>query len=308
MPRKPRIEFPGAFYHIIARGNKKEDLFFESTGKQRFLHKLLFYRNRYRFIIYTYALMDNHIHLLIETCDVPLSKIMQGLLQSHTQWHNKKYKTVGHLFQGRYKAILCDKNAYLIALVCYIHVNSVRAGLVEDPADFSWSSHRAYLGLEKNEIVDVEFVLGQLSNNRQEAVRLYKNLIDEYIDRGKMGEFYELRDQRILGNEEFYDNVMQKISKDIGNLDGILRDKGLKDIGQAVQELTGVTTHELQGTQRKPHIMQARALFIRLAMIFADVKRKDIAHFLNRVPAGLSNIERKIPKEHLLASIRKLKW
>jgi putative transposase len=308
MPRKPRIEFPGAFYHVITRGNKKEDLFFESAGKQRFLDKLLFYRNRYEFIVYTYALMDNHIHLLIETGDVPLSKIMQGLLQSHTQWHNKKHRTVGHLFQGRYKAILCDKDAYLIGLVCYIHVNSVRAGLVEDPADFAWSSHRAYLGLEKSEIVDVAFVLGQLSNNRPEAVRLYKNLIDEYMDRGKIDEFYELRGQRILGSEEFYDDVMQKTRKNIGNLDGILRDKRLKDIAQAVQELTGVTTHELQGRRRKLPIMQARALFIRLAMLFADVKRKDIAHFLNRVPAGLSNIERKIPEEHLFASIRKLKW
>ncbi len=308
MPRKPRIEFPGAFYHVIARGNKKEDIFLGPTGKKRFLRKLLEYRDRYKFIVYAYVFMDNHIHFLIETNEVPLSKIMQGVLQSHTQWHNKKYKSVGHLFQGRYKGILCDKDAYLIALVCYIHVNPFRVGLVEDPADFAWSSHRAYLGLEENRVIDTEFFLGQLSKNKIDAVQLYENLIQEYMNRGKMDKFYELRDQRVLGSEEFFDDVMQKAARKVGNLDGILRDKGLKDIAMAIMVLTGITTAELQGVQREPRITRARALFIQLAMIFADVKRNDIADFLNRGSTALSYIERKISEADVWANIRKLRW
>jgi REP element-mobilizing transposase RayT len=308
MPRKPRIEFPGAFYHVISRGNKKENIFFESAGKKRFRDKLLEYRNRYKFIIYAYVFMDNHIHLLIESGDVSLSKIMQGLLQSQTQWHNKKYRTVGHLFQGRYKAILCDKDAYLIALICYIHVNPVRAGLVEDPADFAWSSHRSYLGLEKSEIVDVEFILGQLSKNRSEALHMYENLVRDYMNRGKMDEFYGLRDKRILGNEEFYDGVMQKVSQNVGNLDRILRDKELKDIARAISVLTGITPHELQGSKREPRIIRARALFIRLAMLFTESKKKDISAYLHRKPGSLTYIERQIKDEDLWGNIRKLKW
>jgi REP element-mobilizing transposase RayT len=308
MPRKPRIEFPGAFYHVFSRGNKKEDIFLEESGRKRFLDKLLKYKERHNCIIYAYALMDNHIHLLIETRDVPLSKTMQALLQSHTQWHNRKYKSVGHLFQGRYKAILCDKDTYLIALICYIHANPVRSGLVEDPLDFAWSSHRAYLGLEKNKLVNVAFILGQLSRNKSQAVRLYENLVCEYLDPRKINLFCELRGQRVLGSEEFFDEVMKKAGKKAGNLDGILRDKKLSEIAKAVEVLTGITTAELQDAQRKPYISRARALFIRLAMIFADMKRKEIATFLNRGPTALNYIEQKISDEDLWENIRKLKW
>ena len=143
MARKPRIEYSGAFYHVITRGNRKETIFFDAEDREKFLDKLLEYKKRYNFILYAYTLMNNHIHLLIETEETPLSKIMQGLLQSHAQWHNRKYKTVGHLFQGRYKAILCDRNEYLLVLVRYIHLNPVRAGIVKDPADYRWSSHRS---------------------------------------------------------------------------------------------------------------------------------------------------------------------
>ncbi len=308
MPRKPRIEFPGALYHVISRGNKKENIFFESAGKKRFLEKLLAYRNRYRFIVYAYALMENHIHLLIETGDVPLSKIMQGLLQSHTQWHNKKYRIVGHLFQGRYKAILCDKDAYLIALICYIHVNAVRAGLVEDPAYFPWSSHRAYLGLEKSEIVDATFALAQFSKNRPEAARIYADLVQEYLNRGKVDEFYELRDQRILGSVEFYGRVMQHANERVGNLDSILRDKGLDEIASAVGVISGCAPIELLGAQRKPEIIRARALFVRLATIFTDAKKKEIAAYLHRKPGSLSYMEQQIDDEYLWRTIRELQW
>ncbi|OYD14337.1 hypothetical protein CH333_08310 [candidate division WOR-3 bacterium JGI_Cruoil_03_44_89] len=97
---------------------------------------------RYDFFIYAYTLMSNHIHLLVEAGDTPLSKIMQGFLQSCTQYYNRKYKIVGHLFQSRYKAILCDKDVYLLQLLRYIHMNPVRAKIVESPSDYLWSSHR----------------------------------------------------------------------------------------------------------------------------------------------------------------------
>ena len=109
MARKPRIEYPGAFYHVIARGNRKEPIFLNDEDRKNLLDRLKGYKNRYSFILYAYVLMDNHIHLLMETREIPLSKVMQGVLQSYTQWYNKKYQTVGHLFQGRYKAMLCDK-------------------------------------------------------------------------------------------------------------------------------------------------------------------------------------------------------
>jgi len=136
MARKSRIEYPGAFYHVMTRGNRKQVVFKDDKDRLKFLRKLLEYKEKYGFALYAYILMKNHIHLLIETRDVPLSRIMQGLLQSYTQWYNGKYRTVGHLFQGRYKAILCDKKVYLLNLIRYIHLNCIRVGLVKEPSAY----------------------------------------------------------------------------------------------------------------------------------------------------------------------------
>ncbi len=114
MARKPRIHFSGAFYHVIARGNQKQAIFLDSGDFQTYLSYLAEYKSRFPFHLYAYALMKNHLHLLWETKEVPLSKIMQILQFSYTRYSNRKYRKVGHLFQGRYRAILCDKESYLL--------------------------------------------------------------------------------------------------------------------------------------------------------------------------------------------------
>lgn len=127
MARKPRIEYEGAFYHVITRGNQRQRVFKGDDDFQKYISLLAFYKERYKYSLYAYALMSNHVHLLIETRQIPLSKILQGINQSYTMYFNRRYKTVGHLFQGRYKAILCDKDAYLLSLIKYIHLNPVKA-------------------------------------------------------------------------------------------------------------------------------------------------------------------------------------
>lgn len=117
MARKPRIEYEGALYHVITRGNQKQKIFKEPHDYRKFLDIISAYKQRYHFRIHAYVLMINHVHLLIETQEVPLSKILQGINQSYTMYYNHKYKTVGHLFQGRYKAILCDRDRYLLTLL-----------------------------------------------------------------------------------------------------------------------------------------------------------------------------------------------
>lgn len=117
MPRKPRIEYPGALYHAITRVNHGEEIFREDADRERLIEKIGKYKASYPFFLYAYAPMSNPIHLLLETKEVPLSKIMQGLLQSYTQFYNRRTHSEGHLFQGRYKAILCDKDTYLFEWV-----------------------------------------------------------------------------------------------------------------------------------------------------------------------------------------------
>lgn len=144
MPRKPRIEFQGALYHVIARGNHRQNIFFDDNDRNRYLSTIEKSKSKFNFSIYAFVLMSNHVHLLIETSTIPLSKIMQSLHTSYTQYFNLKHNKSGHLFQGRYKAILCQKDSYLLQLVRYIHQNPIRAKIVESPDDYQWSSHHAY--------------------------------------------------------------------------------------------------------------------------------------------------------------------
>jgi REP element-mobilizing transposase RayT len=131
-------------YHVIARGNNQEATFADRNDYHEYVSRLIRYRSRYRVTVHAYCLMPNHVHLLLQTSEPPLPKLMQVLQQSYTQWFNRVHGRVGHLFQGRYKAIVCDTDAYFTALVRYIHLNPVRAGLAADPGEYAYSSHREY--------------------------------------------------------------------------------------------------------------------------------------------------------------------
>lgn len=308
MARKPRIEYPGAFYHVMARGNHRESILKDDSDRERFLKKLLEYKERYGFILYAYTLMGDHIHLLIEVRKEPISRIMQGLLQSYTQWYNHKYKTVGHLFQGRYKAILCDKNSYLLNLVRYIHLNPVRAGIVKEPAKYKWSSHRIYLGLALSKIVDTEFVLSQFSPRLRESRKIYQSFVLEWINEGKREDFYGTIDQRFLGEEDFIEEVKKKSGKELLIEDDVLKNKTLDEIAKEVEKLTGVTLSDLCNRNRKKEIVEARSLFVRLALLYTKYKRKEIAEYLGRVPRIIPYLVGKLSDEKLQSIKAKLQW
>lgn len=164
MPRKARMmHFPGAIYHTILRGNNRQNIFF--SKEDRYHLYSLFEEGilRFGYRIHAFCLMTNHIHLLIEIADIPLEKIMQNLAFRYAQWSNKKMNRVGHLFQGRYKAILVQNQNYLIDLCRYIHLNPLKANLVENLADYLWSSHRTYVGKEQLSWVTTEYILSLIN-------------------------------------------------------------------------------------------------------------------------------------------------
>src|SRR6266545_5978337 len=171
MARKPRVEFEGAFYHVIVRGNQRQKIFRDDRDRLYYLERVEHYRQRYRFKIYAYVLMSNHVHLLLETSKTPLSKILQGIQFTYTQYYNRRYRTVGHLFQGRYKAILCDRDAYLLELVRYIHLNPARMKHPQNPWTYRWSSHRAYVGEHAPITIQTTSVLKQFGSNASVARR-----------------------------------------------------------------------------------------------------------------------------------------
>ncbi|OGQ81773.1 MAG: hypothetical protein A3F90_13540 [Deltaproteobacteria bacterium RIFCSPLOWO2_12_FULL_60_19] len=213
MARRPRIHFPGALFHVITRGNQRQVIFKEPEDFRHFQEFLAKAQKQWLVKLYAYALMPNHVHLLLQVRHIPLSKMMQTLLHRYTHYYNKRYRKVGHLFQGRYKAILCERDEYLLELVRYIHLNPVRAKLVKTPQAYPWSSHRIYLGGTDSGGVAVEEILAQWSKQRKQAVKGYERFVADGLSQGHMEKYYEVKKQRYLGEDEFVDRIEEQLSE-----------------------------------------------------------------------------------------------
>ena len=146
MGRPLRIEYPGAFYHVTARGNEQREIYKSIADRERFLGYLASATERYGAAVHVWCLMTNHYHLLMETPEGNLSRIMRHINGAYTNYFNTKRRRAGHLFQGRYKAILVDRDAYALELSRYIHLNPIRAGMSQRPEEYVWSSYRNYAG------------------------------------------------------------------------------------------------------------------------------------------------------------------
>jgi REP element-mobilizing transposase RayT len=223
MARPLRIEYPGAFYHVTSRGNEKKNIFKSLQDRRKFLSYLESSVVRYGAIIHVWCLMSNHYHLLMETPAGNLSQIMRHINGAYTTYFNVKRKRAGHLFQGRYKAILIDADSYATELSRYIHLNPVRAGMVERPEEYPWSSYRSYIG--KNRVPEwqkTEFILGYFSsgpsfssgssfglNTSGDAKVNYMNFVEALLGKKYPSPLKAATASTILGNEKF----VQKISR-----------------------------------------------------------------------------------------------
>lgn len=278
MARLPRIEYSGALYHVLARGNQRRDVFHDDADRAKYLGKLAAYKQRHRFVLYAYVLMTNHVHLLVETRDVGLAKVMQGIHQSYTQYYNRRYQTVGHVFQGRYKAFVCARDSYLLELVRYIHLNPVRAKLVVDPADYRWSGHRSYVGLEAGSRVDTQPVLAQFADQPSEARRRYREFIGGAQGGTPRPEYY----QPVLGDEKFKADVERRAaSADCRKLRGRTPQALLELVARTVD----LPRSRIIGPERSTAVVQARRLFVQACQRSA-IPGTEVATFLGR-DAGL---------------------
>ena len=205
MARRPRVFASGLLYHVIVRGNQRRKTFRSDGDYKAYLERLEKYRAKFRVRIYAYCLMPNHVHLLLETGAAPLAKFMQGLQQSYTQYFNRSYRKVGHLFQGRYKAIICDKDRYLLALVRYIHLNAVRAGLAKRPERYPHSGHNSYLINGTAKIVEAGPILRLLGGKKG-----YEGFVQEGMSESHNEDYYAVKDQRFLGEEGFGEELGMK--------------------------------------------------------------------------------------------------
>jgi REP element-mobilizing transposase RayT len=206
MARPLRIEFTGALYHVTARGNAQQDIFLDDEDRQRFLGVLDRVVSRFHLLLHAYCLMDNHFHLVVETPEANLSKAMRQLNGVYTQAFNRRHGRVGHVLQGRFKAIVVDRDSYLLELCRYVVLNPVRARSTRKPDTYSWSSYRATAGLTPTpSFLTIDWLLSQFGRQRPGAQRKYRAFVAE--GRGLGSPWEEVRGQVLLGSERFVERL-----------------------------------------------------------------------------------------------------
>jgi len=214
MARKPRIHLPGGLYHVIFRGNGGQDVFLTDADYCRFYLLLQEGTIRFGYRVHAFCLMTNHIHLALQVGEIPLSRSMQNLSFRYTRWLNWREKRAGHLFQGRYKAVLVDRESYLLELVRYIHLNPVRAGMVERPEAYPWSGHRAYLGRELLPWLTTDWVLAQFGKSETKARAAYIAFILDGTGEEHRPDFHGAgADSRLLGDDTFMEKCLSSSGK-----------------------------------------------------------------------------------------------
>jgi len=207
MARPLRIEYDGALYHITARGNERKPIYKDDEDRTVFLDVLKLVNSRFNWIFHAYCLMNNHYHLVVETPDSNLSKGMRQLNGVYTQTFNRRHHRAGHVFQGRYKAIVIEKESYLLEVSRYVVLNPVRAKTVRKPEEWKWSSYRGTAGIEKpHPCLEPDWILGQFGSKGRQAEARYREFVEGGI--GGKDIWKKVKGQSILGEDDFAEGLL----------------------------------------------------------------------------------------------------
>jgi len=204
MPRTARVAPKEQIYHVLTRGNNRQDIFKDEADFKTYLDLLLKYKKKYLFRLYHYALMTNHVHLILQPTEKggDLSEIMKGLNISYASYYKRRNKHSGHFWQDRYKSIIVSKDEYLLACGTYVELNPVRANMVKDPKDYPWSSYRAYAYGKIDNLIDEHPVYPILLGGKSEQHKKYREFIREMLE--KKSAMKGVMDKRIVfGGEDF---------------------------------------------------------------------------------------------------------
>ncbi len=302
MPRKARLDVPGTLHHVMVRGIEGRGIFQDEEDRKGFVDRMRKLVEETGTRILAWALMNNHIHLLIISGSTGLSTFMRRLLTGYAYTFNRKYRRFGHLFQNRYKSIICDLDAYVLELVRYIHLNPIRAGVVKDLEEleeYAWCGHGTLTGKQKNDWQERDFVLGFLGAKEKKAVRAYLHFMEAGKDQGKRPELVggglvrsmggwsrvlslrrqgeaQMHDDRILGSGDFIQSILAEADEKLTRQ--IRARKGMRSLSQIIKERCreiGVNEAELRMGSRRKAVSKVR---------------REICRYLNR-EVGISMAE-----------------
>ncbi|MDQ6990912.1 MAG: transposase [Mariprofundaceae bacterium] len=288
MARKPRIHINGGYYHVMLRGNGGTDIFSNDADRYHFFMLLQEGTDRFEHRIHAFCLMDNHVHLVIQVGNISLSRIMQNLSFRYTRWFNKHQNRIGHLFQGRFKALLIDEESYLLELVRYTHLNPVRAGMLNKPSAYLWSSHLAYTGEQELPWLTSDVVLSRFSSRLDVARKGYASFVMDGLTEPHRPEFHAGEsDARVLGDDDFAE-------KALASEFDVKKNLGLDKCIVLVCKVYGLEPSFLSERIRVRKYSEVRAVVAWLMGQFGRESLTAIASCFNRDVATMSTAVRKL--------------
>jgi putative transposase len=313
MPRLPRLNLPGLFYHVIVRGIERRRIFSRRSDYEDFLGRLAKNLTKSGCLCFAWALMPNHVHLLILSGAKGLVSLMHPLLAGYATTFNLRYKRVGHLFHNRYKAIICEEDSYFLRLVQYIHLNAVRAGLVKNLEalnKYPWSGHAALMGNFNLPWQQTDDVLARFGSAMPDARKAYSQWIadgwntghqDELeggglirssggtrgILRGSLNDPQEAFDARILGSGNFVERILQMAEEKEQEQFLFQKKWDIDGLREAAASIVQVAPGAILSSTRRRDVSRARALFIFGSMEWLGVKGQDLAHLLKVNPSSI---------------------
>jgi putative transposase len=307
MPRQSRLDAPGTMHHVIGRGIAETKIFRDEEDKKDFLSRLADLCERGGLIIYAWALMDNHFHLLARTARDPLAQSMRKLLTGYVIHFNRRHRRYGHLFQNRYKSIVCEDDPYLLELTRYIHLNPVRVGLVknmEELSKYPWAGHSVLMGKVNRQWQDRDTVLAYFGRRKKRAMLRYAAFVAEGIAQGSrpalvggglirsLGGWAQVvsvrrkgskvsYDDRILGSSDFVESLLSEADKrERETLRFRARVRDLASLALQVARGEKVEESELTSGSRQRDVSRVRRLFCQLAVAKMGYPGAEVARFL----------------------------
>ena len=307
MPRQPRLDIPGALHHIMLRGINKSTIFKDDLDRTTFLEQIGQILGEGEDRIYAWVLMRNHVHILFKSGRMGISAFMRKLLTRYAIYFNKRHRRTGHLFENRYKSILCDEDNYLLALVRYIHLNPIRAKIVksiEELDRYPWSGHRAIIGKADLPWMDRESVLLQFENTEKKAIAEYRRFVRDGMGQGRMPELTggglirsmggwsqvlsmrrkglkEKTDERILGSGDFVNEILKEAEeRETRQIKHKLSGHTIEDIIKEECKKAKVSLQELKRGNRRRQVCAARAEIARRSREELGLSGAEIARHL----------------------------
>ena len=319
MPRHARLDAPGALHHVMGRGIEGTPIFRSDEDREDFLMRLGALCEAEALSVHAWALLDNHFHLLLRTGKQRLSEGMRRLLTGYVVRFNRRYGRYGHLFQNRYKSILCEEDPYLLELTRYIHLNPVRAEVVKTMrglAVYPWTGHSVILGRVNRGWQDADTVLAYFGKRRKEAMRKYERYVAEGVSMGKRPELVggglvrsvggwsevvslrrrgerEASDERILGGGKFVEKMVEEAEERMKEtLRWRKRVIDLKALLKQVTKAEGLEEAEVMGRSRQEPVVRGRRTFCQVAVRKLGYTGASVARFLGMTTSSVNRMVR----------------